>query len=1388
MWQLCRQSYLWFEGGVPTAGCTIILKSLGDRDSLARLKKTLDLLVFAAYHLRLETFLMDDQEMPIQEDSMDTASLSSSPPTTSPSPSETSPAPLIKAERPYRETILSLSPSVHFPLPYLLLLVRRDVERLDRLRELFPSPPPPPASKGSGDSGDSESHASPACPSSLVTSKYQSSTIRLDGIYSAYLQNYRKHVRAAEAWLSSLPFPVPSPLDHQNIIVLSWRVCTVSGTPCASPTLLSIEYYRRAGGDITLGYFLERLFMGAETICPERRCGRPQRLHTLTYAHGKVRVDVRVDPGLPGGVSGIADRLLVWGECSSCNRIGPVRPLSEASFAYSWGKYLELAFYGLPPSRSLCVCGAGSFASIRAFGLRGLIVRIRRGPLQLKEVSSPSPILLPKEDMKIIEAKEMHTEDGDEGEINGSSEESTPVERSTEYSDDSNDDTKKQKEEKGDLAVEDEREVLFHRAERLFTSIEQRLDQLGELEHHVVTPRTSPFDPKLEGKKEVSEVDLAEEKEEGRRRKEKDMGEEKENGMKENDGGMLDEKAQEGKSEVEKEEETAKREEKQVGRGELDEEGLREEIGKRGDSEPSTGPNDGKDMMQGHSMKEADKDLSIIAKDDGVEMTNNTEDLDQGRGMKDNSGLVKKEREEHLESRKDEIQCEGDKGKGKEGQQEGQTPLHRAELDELENQEVLEEKSPKIRDKEELEELSSPLSWRKQLEKDRGWFHQALRKLPLKPSPLDCVPLWLGLQDRAIRWEGRTEGAIQEWVALRTPPAAGSVPGVGAAGLQIRRIFREKTSMVMGGDKEVKEKGKEGRGEEKGEKEKDELKRENGKDKKGDEEEGKEKGVEKAGETKNKSDNESEEERKEEEGRGKGEMNFEQEDGLTRKKKFPTDASRDEGILDLGRKASNTEEMADDDTYNAAHATHPVLPYGTSRGLRKGKAPKAAPPLSHSTSGSTSEEERSRERRRQGTRRERLGKGQGNGSNRPEDGEAFDGMGKAPSYMKPTYSSQRLRTNGGLGILPPTSAPPGRYGYGERKGRRHVESNPGPPAWRNIHRSRSRSIAQVYRSSRDAAKVESDEEEFEGSMSRPRRRHDGLDRLGKERGKSRKDDEGYRLTRSPPLPERKDNGSRRGLTSDSEEDDSLSYGIEEMMQQYDDKSNISGGAMEDDVDAEETDGDVDEQGKVSRRSGGFDLEGQGRGIEGLVSPRSHQRLPRSQRLLGALQEVAGDDTEGGQGKKVERGRVLTGEERERGKRTSRKKGMEREEEEEEEGSDVMIPEEETTRGKSSRKEEDRRQLGRKMGGLTLGPGFSGAMDFAGPRRAVSVGTPTAEGAHPDRLSLVKTITNLWATGDPSVESIQPLQYPLEPSEHIFHKFSVMVRENEPSSIIAFSLR
>jgi 1-phosphatidylinositol-3-phosphate 5-kinase len=81
------------------------------------------------------------------------------------------------------------------------------------------------------------------------------------------------------------------------------------------------------------------------------------------------------------------------------------------------------------------------------------------------------------------------------------------------------------------------------------------------------------------------------------------------------------------------------------------------------------------------------------------------------------------------------------------------------------------------------------------------------------------------------------------------------------------------------------------------------------------------------------------------------------------------------------------------------------------------------------------------------------------------------------------------------------------------------------------------------------------------------------------------------------------------------------------------------------------------------------------------------------------------------------------------------------------------------------------------------PLLTGQKDTLAPSSQVSEAEGNNTIGH-ERTSILKTLTNLWAfrSGDATM-----LEYPLSASEHVFADSRVIVRESEPTSIIAFTL-
>ncbi|XP_054736493.1 putative 1-phosphatidylinositol 3-phosphate 5-kinase isoform X1 [Anastrepha obliqua] len=130
--------------------------------------------------------------------------------------------------------------------------------------------------------------------------------------------------------------------NHQRLPVL---FCSFYFNPksassfCAPPTLLDMKFYGQH--DIMLGQFLQRYCCRLNSMC--RLCNLPMLGHVRRYVHsmGCVQVflsedNIKTDP----------NRIYFTAWCTICNEMTPSVPLSDNTKCLSFAKYLELRFHG----------------------------------------------------------------------------------------------------------------------------------------------------------------------------------------------------------------------------------------------------------------------------------------------------------------------------------------------------------------------------------------------------------------------------------------------------------------------------------------------------------------------------------------------------------------------------------------------------------------------------------------------------------------------------------------------------------------------------------------------------------------------------------------------------------------------------------------------------------------------------------------------------------------------------------------------------------------------------------------------------------------------------------------------------------------------------------
>ncbi|KAI7900547.1 uncharacterized protein BX663DRAFT_149637 [Cokeromyces recurvatus] len=357
-----RKTYLVFDDCAPELGGTIVLR--GARVEVLRvIKRLLDFMVFVVNNLKLETSLLLDSFAKSQNEPLSRSSLSSN--------DKDSSNYIDNLLQLYGTRILSVSQFVVYPPPYLLVKLKETEDQLAMIRK------------------QRQSKMIEVSPTRSVFEKQQHQIdleMTMDAEHELILKNHRI-ARAWEVYMGENPESV-SPFYHQNIVVLYSSVCTVTTVPCQGPEIRIFSYYRFPS-DKTLGQYLIDLFNDARQTCSSFMCDHSMMQHYRSYAHGTARVIVMIEP-FACPLPGMSDKLLMWSYCKLCNKYTPVMPMSENTWNYSFGKFLEIFLYqrGVRCRADICPHDIAQ-THVRFFGYNDLAIHFQYDSIDLLEVSPP---------------------------------------------------------------------------------------------------------------------------------------------------------------------------------------------------------------------------------------------------------------------------------------------------------------------------------------------------------------------------------------------------------------------------------------------------------------------------------------------------------------------------------------------------------------------------------------------------------------------------------------------------------------------------------------------------------------------------------------------------------------------------------------------------------------------------------------------------------------------------------------------------------------------------------------------------------------------------------------------------------------------------------------
>ena len=443
-----KKTYMYFAGCPKELGCTLVLRG-GDESTLIKIKRITEFMVYVVYNLKLETSLMRD-EFALIPSYVTTGSLSpdksmSKKPfmindaakdfkgssNISPLPQGISkePTPMkhegspqlqkmdssisddaeVPADIPmptfygdmvekHKVKILSASPFVKFMQPYLLMRAREQERRLAYLKRLQDQ------DEREGQRIDDETK-----PQKFVlikpemihesirgTSKKVREVLRAvhDAELDKALHIYQTQKKQWETYIAG-NINLFDPYAHQNIAVLYSVVCTVTTVPCSGPDMLALGFYNEHEidtdfeADCTLGQYVEDLCLGANKVCTANGCERKMYEHHRQYVHGEAQLSVFVEQ-YPCKMRGLQEVILMWSVCRVCGNETQVLPMSDNSWKYSFGKYLELSFWSSELHARAGVCPHDIHRNhIRYFGFKDVALRIQYDSISLLEIIVP---------------------------------------------------------------------------------------------------------------------------------------------------------------------------------------------------------------------------------------------------------------------------------------------------------------------------------------------------------------------------------------------------------------------------------------------------------------------------------------------------------------------------------------------------------------------------------------------------------------------------------------------------------------------------------------------------------------------------------------------------------------------------------------------------------------------------------------------------------------------------------------------------------------------------------------------------------------------------------------------------------------------------------------
>ncbi|XP_043719109.1 1-phosphatidylinositol-3-phosphate 5-kinase FAB1B-like [Telopea speciosissima] len=450
------KTLMFFEDCPKPLGCTILLKGANGNE-LKKVKHVVQYGIFAAYHLALETSFLADEgaslpELPLKSpitvalpdkpSSID-RSISTIPGFMVPAADQfQEPQPANEPQRSNRDPFSGLTP----PISYTF------ISKTEKEKALFPCSPEVPNSHYTGPASAINSFVSlPSSPPSGQSQTKPSLNHALENKTEIDVESFEAKAASAnrgqvvvndnlvtsgfgaleslgkggvvvndtvihhdtmagnqpgasrllhqdgnnyrEEQVSSKEEFLPSPSNHQSILVSLSTRCVWKGTVCERAHLFRIKYY--GSFDKPLGRFLRDHLFDQSYCC--HSCEMPSEAHVHCYTHrqGSLTISVKKLPefSLPGEREG---KIWMWHRCLRCPRTNGFPPatrrvvMSDAAWGLSFGKFLELSFSNHAAASRVASCGHSLHRDcLRFYGFGKMVACFRYASIDVHSVYLP---------------------------------------------------------------------------------------------------------------------------------------------------------------------------------------------------------------------------------------------------------------------------------------------------------------------------------------------------------------------------------------------------------------------------------------------------------------------------------------------------------------------------------------------------------------------------------------------------------------------------------------------------------------------------------------------------------------------------------------------------------------------------------------------------------------------------------------------------------------------------------------------------------------------------------------------------------------------------------------------------------------------------------------